>query len=85
MSVIKSIAKRTAAADTGTYVKAHDVYGSVREHCHQNNIFEPADTTRTQSFYTFIAGKPNGPFNEQIAAPPTPCRPATSTAPRISG
>lgn len=60
----------SAAGYSTSYAKAHDVYGSIREHCHQNNIFAPADTTKTQSFYTFIAaGKPNGQFHDQIAAP----------------
>jgi len=32
-----------SAYEASYYAKAHDVFGSIKEHCHQNNIFAPAD------------------------------------------
>jgi hypothetical protein len=59
-----------ASAYDASYAKPHDIYGSITEHCHQNNIFAPADKTKTQSFYTFIAaGLPNGQFHDQYIQP----------------
>ena len=46
------------------------MFGSIKEHCHQNNFFAPADTTKTQSFYEFIAaGSPTGQFHDRYAQP----------------
>ena len=48
-------AQSAAATTLPPITKTHDVYGSVNEHCHQNNFFSKADTYKNQPFYTLLS------------------------------
>jgi len=63
-------ASGTAAADSATYTRSHDIHGSVAQHCHQNRLFANADTTKTAAYYLFMA---TGSTNnwERVADVPT--------------